>query len=185
MALLQVLDSRKGLVKYYLKNPQKLLFLLDIAPAWVSKKILSLASGVVDPHLLAKGLKVDEWSSTQVGLSLPDRWINRWGRQSENLSNVFSMVQLSLRLYWEWQQGLDGGEPLEINQLQWESLQSGAGGLKTRYRVEPGARDQALFYLQRDGEIELDVEVLVLDRREIIIGVVRGQIVMKGPKYLS
>ena len=183
MQMLQTLESRKGLLEHYVRHPQKLLFLLDMAPPWVSRKVLSLASGVVDPHLLAKGLEVEDWSSTQVGVTLPDRWINRWGGGTENLSNIFSMVQLCLRLYWEWQQGVDA-EPIEINQLNWESLQNGTGGLKARYRVEPTARDQTLFFLQRDGRVELEVEVLILDQRELIIGAVRGCIVLKGPKYL-
>lgn len=180
---LQAIESRRGLVEHYVKRPQKLLFLLDFTPPWLSRRILSLASGVVDPHLFAKGLEVEDWSATQVGVCLPDRWINRWGGGTENLSNIFSMVQLCLRLYWEWQQGVHG-EPIEINELNWESLQNGAGGLKARYRVEPGARDQSLFFLQRDGQVKLDFEVLILDQRELIIGVVRGCIALNGPKYL-
>ncbi len=183
LQLLRTLESHRGVLEFYMKHPQRLLFLLDVAPQWASRKILSLASGVVDPHLFAKGLVVEDWSPTQVGVALPNRWIHRWGGKAENLSHVFSMAQLSLRLYWEWQQGLDA-EPMEIKQFNWESLQRGAGGLKARYRVEPEARDQILFFLQRDGHMEFDVEVLILDHREVIIGVIRGFIALKGPKYL-
>ncbi len=153
------------------REPRLWPSLLVAAPESLSRRLLSLASGIYDPHLFAKRLQVERWTDQEVGLILKgSAWAGSLGAPVTPISSVTALTELSLRLQWDWQARVRSPlEPMQIEKMDWEFLRPLDGTLKSRYRVEPAYRDQILFDLQRSGHAVCEGVVHFLDESEQMV----------------
>ena len=154
-----------------------------MVPEKWAKSILGLASGVYDPHLLAKGLIVEVWEPTRVGLRFSKKaplkdWLNLKGA-----TNSTALSEMALRLYWEWQMG-SGPCEFHVDEVQWKKLQTGSEPIKARYQIDAHLRDQLIFLLQSEGLVTFEAEVNLLDDEDRLMSQVTAQIRLLGPRSL-
>ena len=180
----EVLDNLPAIAWRVSRTPVlRWLYLLDSAPPKVARAGLSLASGLMDPYFVGKGLKVEEWNPQQVGLYLPDRRITKGIQAQIPPSVILSLASLNFRLFWEWQLG-PGKNKITLEEMNWKQIQPKYDSLRTRYEVPSQERDQLLFQVQAEGATEFEARINVLNGSNHLVGEVEFKARLEGPKAL-
>jgi len=180
-AWIEYLLAHRSVFQQLWARPRKWVYLVDMVPEKWAKSILGFASGVYDPHLLGKGLVVEVWEPTRVGLKLSKKALIKEWFDLKGATNGTALSELALRLYWEWQMG-PGSFEFHVDEIQWKKLQEGVSPLKARYHVDSHLRDQYLFQLQSEGLAIFEAEVNLLDEEDRIVNRVTAQIKLVGPR---
>ncbi|NQZ00130.1 MAG: hypothetical protein HRT45_05615 [Bdellovibrionales bacterium] len=150
-------------------SPSRWIYLLESKPGWLSKTALSVVSGVYDPKLLLKGVRVHEWTHDRVGLTLGSNKVQRWASNQHNISDMTAAAELCLQLYWNRYMSSDSLS-FQVESMQWDGSSKNDGQLHFRYGHPQIERDQLLFELAHRGSIDLETSVLVLNSNEVRVG---------------
>jgi hypothetical protein len=151
-------------------SPSRWIYLLESKPGWVSKTALGVVSGIYDPKLLLKGIKVHEWTADRVGLELGSSRFQRLLSRSHHISDITAVAELCLRLYWSRYLPSES-MGFTVQSMQWDgSNSSNDGQLHIRYGHSQIERDQLLFELSHQGEKVIETSVLVLNANEVRVG---------------
>ncbi|MEO0337388.1 MAG: hypothetical protein AAF202_13415, partial [Pseudomonadota bacterium] len=136
-------------------SPSRWIYMLESRPGWLSKTALGVVSGVYDPKLILKGVRVHEWTTDRVGLILGSSRAKKWLSNTHNVSDLTAAAELCLRLYWN--RFLPSEETgFSVQSMQWDGSSRNDGQLHFRYGHRQVERDQLLFELSHIGEKELE-----------------------------
>lgn len=180
---MQKLRDGGHVAKGFATDPKQLVHLLEEQSPWLAKKLLSLASGVVEPHLLGRGLKIEEWTGERVGLKLPHRPLRKMTSAELSVTSLVGMGEFAMRLYWDRYIDLVHCQ-LEIKKTELELTHPVRRGVCARLELTHSVREQLLFEMNRLGGVDCELQVLLLSEKGQKLGHIHFSLALRGLKGL-
>ena len=144
--------------------------LVEERSPWLSRRVLEAASNITEPFVVGMGLRVETLKEDSITVRMPSGWRNQGVGGALHAGALCTLGEFTWRLYWEHHLDLKRAD-LDLYCLQLspigQSKQNGLsrlhGAVRATYHNSVAEREQTLYQLRANGQVEVEGEVGIYD----------------------